>query len=138
MKSKYAPFLFIVILAGCGGGGGGQSGSIYNPPSMAGTWKFTGTSKVFNLTFTGIGVIQQTGGSLSGELALTGTPCAATATLTGTANGTILNFQIEESQEAVGFVGTASADFSSASGTYNAQAGGCTNGDNGTWTGTKT
>jgi len=134
MKSKWFGIMFFLILAGCGGGG---SNSTSPPPTMNGTWTFTAKSTVFGLTVTGTGTILQTGNSLSGTLALVGSPCATSAALTGSANGTSLNFQIVETGQAVGFVGNATADFSSASGTYSAQAGGCTDGDSGTWTATK-
>ena len=104
MKTTCAGVILLILLAGCGGGGvGGQVNSVSSAPNEAGTWTFTGNSKVFNLTFTGAGAILQTGNSWTGQLALSGRPCATSGTLTGAMNETAVSFQIKESAEPVSF-----------------------------------
>jgi len=105
-------------------------------PNFTGTWQFTADS-VFNLTFTGSDALQQSGNSLTGQIALSGSPCATSASLDGAATGTNVTFQLHLNGQAVNFTGKADAAFSSASGSYTAPSGGCLNGDRGTWTATK-
>ncbi len=107
------------------------------PSTLTGTWQFTAVSSIFPITTTGTGTLQQNGTSVTGQLTLSGTPCATTAALTGTINGTNLTFQLNENGQPVSFTGTANANLTSASGNYSAQAGGCTSGDFGTWTAAK-
>lgn len=139
MKRTLEKAAFAVLLAFLSGCGGGSSSSSQQsaPVNLAGNWQFTAKSTPFGITVVGNGSIQQNGSSISGQLSLSGTPCATTASLSGTITGTSLNFQIQEGSQPVSFTGTAAANGSSASGTYTAPSGGCTNGDFGTWTGTR-
>jgi hypothetical protein len=111
---------------------------------ISGKWTFTGKSNVFPLAFSATGTMSQIGISLSGQLTMTGTPCAGLgglATFTGAVNyGTpaFLSVNVNEAGQIVLFNGTVSSDGNSMSGTYAAPSGGCTNGDRGTWSGQRT
>ena len=131
------PVITLVLCALTVGCGGGTMNSSSGSANFTGTWQFTGDSTAFVLTFTGNGSLQQSGNSVTGQLSLSGSPCATSAALNGRANGTGLTFQLQEGNQAVSFTGTADSSFSSASGNYTAPAGGCLNGDMGTWTATK-
>jgi hypothetical protein len=140
VKKVLGILLFSVCLAGCGGGGSASSSS-----SMTGNWQFTATSTPFGVVTTGTGSLQQNkyNSSFSGQLSLTGTPCATSASLSGYVGGVVngeqtLIFQIQEGSQELSFNGTTNVTFSSAAGTYTAPSGGCTNGDFGTWSATKT
>src|SRR5581483_9973662 len=105
---------------------------------VTGTWRFTTQSTVFtNLVITGTGTLQESGSTVSGNVSLSGTSCATTATLTGTISGTTFTFQLVEGTQTLNFTGTVSADATTASGTYTSPTGGCTNGDNGSWSAAK-
>ena len=140
MKAR-CTLVFIVLCVfafGCGGSssGGGSSGQQSTQSiNVAGTWQITAKSSVFSITSLVSGVITQFGTNLSGQLTISGSPCATSAPMSGTLSGTGLSIQLNESGQTVTLSGTASGDGSSAGGTYNAPAGGCTNGDSGTWTG---
>jgi hypothetical protein len=122
-----------IIVTGCGGGM-----NMGTSPSFTGTWQFTGDSSVAALHFTGTGKLQQNGSSVTGNIdPLSGTPCATSAALNGTVSGTNLAFQINENGQITNLTGMINQQFTSASGTYAAPFGGCTNGDQGTWSGTK-
>jgi hypothetical protein len=130
------PLLFFcAVLSGCGGGNG--SGGSSAPLSMAGSWQFTAKSS-FGQTASAVGTIAQNGENLSGQFTLSGTPCATSATMAGTISGSNLNIGLNENNQIVSFVGVLAADGNSASGTYSAPAGGCTNGDVGSWSGQRT
>src|SRR5579859_7593368 len=88
------------------------------PTSVAGNWQITAKSGVFGIMATVTGLINQPGGSLSGQLAISGSPCATSASMAGIVSGTALNIQLNESGQTVALSGTASADGNSASGTY--------------------
>jgi hypothetical protein len=120
--------LFVV---GCGSSVTGSSGAI----NMAGSWNFA-TSSVRGTT-TGIGALSQTGSSVSGTLALSGA-CASTGPFAATLSGTSITAVLSENGQAVNLTGTVATSGSSASGNYTSAAGGCTNGDTGTWTATRT
>jgi hypothetical protein len=126
------------LLGSCGGGGGGNGGSGNGGGSIinvAGNWQFTAASTVFDLTTIATGQVNQNGSSLSGNLDLSGTPCADTANFTGTISGTNLRGALDENGQNVTMMGMVSPDGNSGSGTYTTPAGGCTNGDQGTLTG---
>jgi len=106
--------------------------------SLTGTWQITGKSTAFGLTFTGTGTVQQTGSSVTGQITLSGSPCASTAALSGGIFGTTVTVQLLEGSQTVNFTGAANSGLTSISGTYTAPSGGCTNGDYGTWTATIT
>jgi hypothetical protein len=104
---------------------------------MAGKWQITGHSTKFPLDVTGTGTLQQSGNSVSGQVGLSGTPCALTARLAGMVSGTSFNFQLQEGVQLVSFAGVITSNGNAVSGTYMAPSGGCTNGDVGTWTANK-
>jgi uncharacterized protein (TIGR03437 family) len=105
---------------------------------MTGNWRITASSSMYGIVSTVTGLITQTGNNLAGTLTLSGTPCATTGALTGTLTGSNLNMDLNESGQHVILTGTLAANGNSASGTYTAPEGGCTSGDRGTWTGTRT
>jgi uncharacterized protein (TIGR03437 family) len=106
------------------------------PGNMAGSWQFTAQSSIFGLSFSVTGQIAQTGNDVSGQLEISGTPCATSAAFNGTVSGTsALTMNLNENGQVVVFSGTLASDGNSASGTYSAPSGGCTNGDKGTWSG---
>lgn len=129
MKSDRIALVFVLA----GSALWAQSGATAN---ISGNWNITAHSTSFGDTFQIAGQINQSGGSLSGQLSVAGSICAQTATFTGTisANGSI-TINLNESGQVVVFSGTVSADGNSASGTYSAPSGGCTSGDSGTWVG---
>ena len=88
--------LLMATLAGCGGL------SLQSPVvlNMSGTWQFVIHSKS-GTTATATGALVQNGSSLSGQLTLSGAPCAASAAFTGAISGTTLNFQLQEGTQAV-------------------------------------
>jgi autotransporter translocation and assembly factor TamB len=103
---------------------------------MAGSWQFTAQSSIFGLSFSVTGKIAQIENDVSGQLEITGTPCATSAAFNGTVSGTsALTMNLNENGQVVVFSGTLASDGNSASGTYSAPSGGCTNGDKGTWSG---
>jgi hypothetical protein len=119
---------FAVVLC-CGCGSSSTSGQI----SIAGNWQFT-FSSVHGEVGTGSGTITQSGSSFSGTLALTAV-CANSAPISGNISGTALSAIMTENGQAVALTGTVASSGQSANGTYTAAAGGCTNGDSGTWSG---
>jgi hypothetical protein len=134
MFTKPAFGLLVLFLSACGGGG---SQPVNTPLNLTGKWQFTAKSMLVSLTVVGDGSLSQIGTHLSGQFSLSGTPCATTAGLEGTLMGTTLNFLLQEGSQAVSFRGTVTADGRSASGTYSAPSGECTQGDFGSWTATK-
>ena len=135
MKNRICAVVAVAVLcflSSCGGGG--NSGSVIN---MAGNWQFDAASTVFELSYTATGQVNQNGSSVSGTMNLSGTPCAESADFTGSVSGTNLSATLDENGQNVSFNGTLAANGSSVSGTYTAPAGGCTNGDAGTFTGTR-
>lgn len=105
---------------------------------MAGDWHFSANSTAFGLYFLAAGPITQSGNNLTGQLSISYSPCATLVSFTGTLTGYVLKMNLNESGQTVTFSGLVSADGNSASGTYSAPAGGCTNGDYGTWSGYRT
>jgi uncharacterized protein (TIGR03437 family) len=104
--------------------------------NMTGSWQFVAQSSVFGLSFSVTGQIEQVGNNISGQLTISGTPCATSAAFNGTVSGTsALTMNLNENGQVVVFSGTLSSDGNSASGTYSAPSGGCTNGDRGAWSG---
>jgi len=132
---KEAAFgVLLVFLSACSGGGNSGNST---PVNIAGNWQFMGNSTRFGYTFTANSQINQTGSSISGTLNLSGSPCAQTADFSGSLNGMSLNAAVNESGQNTLFTGTVSTDGNSLSGTYTAPSGGCTNGDAGTWSGSR-
>ena len=116
--------------------GSSPGGTLTGPGNMAGSWQVSAQSSVFGLSFSITGQIAQTGSNISGQLAVSGTPCATSAALSGTLSNTgVMAMNLNENGQVVVFSGTLASDGNSASGTYTAPLGGCTNGDKGTWSG---
>lgn len=78
-------------------------------------------------------MLAQSGDSVIGQASLSGSPCAASAPITGVVLGSTFTFQLQEGAQTVNFNGVLDSSFSSVSGTYASPSGGCTNGDYGTW-----
>jgi len=135
MKSIMAvAALVLMLVSGCNNNLN-QTGSV----NLTGNWTISAQSTVFNgLVVSGTGTLQQSGSNVSGNFTLSGTPCATAVALSGTLNGTTFTFQLAEgSAQTVNFTGTVATNGTSASGTYTAPSGGCTNGDTGNWSATK-
>jgi uncharacterized protein (TIGR03437 family) len=105
--------------------------------NMAGSWQLTANSSTFGLRFEADGQIIQMGNSLSGQFTTLTSPCVShpPATFTGTLSGDAVILNVTEGEQVVFFSGTVSPDGNSATGTYSAPSGGCTNADKGTWSG---
>lgn len=131
---KAALGVLLGFLSACGGGGGNSNTTAV---SIAGNWQITVSSTKFDSSGTASGQINQTGSSVSGTLSLSGTPCAQTAAFSGTLNGTSLNATLNESGQNVSLTGTVTTDGNSGNGAYTTPSGGCTNGDAGTWSGSR-
>jgi len=105
--------------------------------NIAGDWSFATTSSKSTTQSTIAGNIVQSGSSISASLNIQGSPCGTTASLSGSVSAMAVTASMIESGQTVTLAGTVAADAKSASGTYSAPAGGCLNGDSGTWTGSK-
>lgn len=123
-----------VCLAGCGDSNNGSTAGSIN---LAGTWQIYAESMLYNFSYSGTAALQQNGNSVTGTINFSGTPCATTATVSGTLSGTSVSFQVMEGSQAVSLTGTVSYG-TSMIGTYTAPSGGCTDGDYGTWSASKT
>jgi uncharacterized protein (TIGR03437 family) len=111
--------------------------------NMSGTWQINARSTVYSIQTAATGQITQTGTGVVAQLNITGSVCATVGAGNGTLTGSTLNLEMTEANqslncELVQFAGTVSADGNSASGTYSTPSIGCTNGDRGTWSGTRT
>lgn len=116
-------------------------------PNLSGNWQFTFKSSANGNTYTGTASITQDGfvnslGSglektVSGTLNLANDPCATTAPLSGTISDLNVIFTVTEAGEYVPLTGNVNAAFTAMSGSYAAPLGGCTNGDFGSWTASK-
>jgi uncharacterized protein (TIGR03437 family) len=116
--------------------GKSPQGTSTTPGNVAGNWQITARSSVFRISFSVTGQITQIGTNVSGQLAVSGTPCATSVALSGTVSNTgVMTMNLNENGQVVAFSGTLSGDGNSATGTYTAPVGGCTNGDKGTWSG---
>jgi uncharacterized protein (TIGR03437 family) len=107
------------------------------PTGLTGYWTFTTQSSVYGFQSGASGEVTQSGNNISGQLSLSGTPCATSAAVSGTISGSSLSISLDENGQLVTFSGTVSGGGNSASGTYLAPPGGCTNGDSGTWAGNR-
>jgi uncharacterized protein (TIGR03437 family) len=107
------------------------------PTGLTGYWTFTAQSSVYGFQSGASGQLTQSGNNISGQLNLSGTPCATSAIVSGTISGSSLSMSLNENGQLVTFSGSVSSNNNSASGTYVAPPGGCTNGDSGTWAGTR-
>jgi hypothetical protein len=127
---RYAQSLGLVIVLifinACGGS---------SSPSFYGPWQFTFTSTTAfpGTVFTGSTTLGQGGTGIVGTVTFTNNPCATSALLSGVITGTTVSLQISEGGQVLNLSGTINSADSSMSGTYTATAGGCTNGDTGSW-----
>jgi len=104
-------------------------------PNVAGNWTVTAISTVYGGTYPVNGEINQSGGSLSGQMNISGAnSCVQSGPFTGTiaANGT-MSFTVSQ----ITFSGTVSVNGNSANGTWNTPNTSCARGDGGTWTATR-
>jgi len=140
-----APFRLLALLAvilyialcGCGSGNGSGGSQTAQAVNLAGNWEASTISNLGYDTFLS-GAINQTGTQLSGTMNISGSPCAVSGALSGSVNGLKVTMSLLEGTQSVSLAGTASADGNSITGTYQAPAGGCTNGDSGTFSAART
>ena len=71
-------------------------------------------------------------------MSISGSPCSISGTLSGTVSGLSVTMSLTEGTQSVSLTGTASQNGNSITGTYQAPAGGCTNGDSGTFSASRT
>ena len=72
-------------------------GTSSTPGNMTGGWQFTGQSSIFDVQFSATGQIVQVENSISGQLTLSGTPCATSAAFNGTVSSTgVLTINLNE------------------------------------------
>jgi uncharacterized protein (TIGR03437 family) len=81
------------------------------------------------------GEITQTGSTLSGQFTLTGSPCATTASASGSISGQNVTINLTEGNQIVMLNGVTLGG--TAGGSYSTPSGGCTNGDFGSWSGSQ-
>lgn len=113
---------------------GSGSGTGPGAPTFNATGKWQITMQSQSGTNGGaVATIQQNNGSITGSLSSIEPPCAASASFTGAINLNKISFAVNESGQTVTFTG-ATTGTGTLSGTYTSAAGGCTNGDSGTWT----
>lgn len=121
--------LLALVTVGCGG-----SNSLPSQ-TLSGTWEFTSTSSAFpGTTYQGTAELLQTGSAVTGTVSFSDNPCATNAKLTGTITGSTVSFQVTEGDQVVTLNGSVNSRFFSISGSYTGPAGGCVNGDYGSWT----
>src|SRR4029077_14802187 len=116
---------------------GTWSGTRSTPTNIAGNWNISTTSTKFLNQTALSGAIVQNGSNISGSLNISGSPCALVGGVTGTVNARSITASLNEDGQLLILAGIVSADGNSASGIYTAPAGGCTNGDAGTWSGSR-
>lgn len=126
---------------------GGLAGCGSSATNLSGNWQFTFKSSASGNTYTGMASITQGGyvnslGSgiehtVTGTVKFANAPCVTASPLSGTISGLNVIFEVTESTELVSLTGSVNAAFTSMSGTYAAPIGGCTDGDFGSWTASK-
>jgi hypothetical protein len=123
-------FILLCCLIGCG------SGSSNPTPSVGGNWQFSGHSTVSGQDITGSTTIQQKGSSITAGITIVnGATCTPMAASLASITGTTITIQMSVGNQALDMTGTINLAGNSASGNY---TGGCTTGDYGTWSATKT
>ena len=133
MRKRICMVVALFCLGALGSCGGGNSGgSVIN---IAGNWQVAANSTVFGFTYYRCRTDQSKWVSTIRHLALSGTPCADSANLTGSLSGNKITATLDENGQNTMYTGTVAADGNSSSGTYQSPAGGCTNSDAGTFTG---
>ena len=130
--------LLCVCLASCG-----------SAPDLTGNWQFAIKSAANGNTYTGTASLTQSSGPVNSQGAgglermVTGTinfandPCATTAPLSGTVSGSNVILTATEGGQSVSLTGNLNAAFTAMSGDYTAPPGGCTSGDFGLWSASK-
>jgi hypothetical protein len=129
---RHAQCLGLVIalafILGCGSS---------SPKTVNGPWQFTITSTASpGLSFTASTTLTPSGTGISGTVSFSNNPCSTSGLLAGGISGQNVFFQITEGNQVLSLTGTVDSAFTAMSGTYTATAGGCTNGDTGSWTAT--
>lgn len=104
--------------------------------NIAGTWYVTAQS-VRGASFTADGKITQSGSALGGMINIANSACAIAASLKGSVAVSSVTILASSGTETDTFIGTATVDGSHITGTYSTPLGTCTNGDFGTWEGTR-
>jgi hypothetical protein len=114
--------------------------------NLTANWRFTFKSSANGDTYNGTASLTQSsapvtsqgaGGlerMLGGSISFTNNPCATTAPLSGTISGSNVILTATESGQSVSLTGNVNSTFTAMSGDYTAPAGGCTAGDFGSWT----
>ncbi|MDR3718694.1 MAG: hypothetical protein P4K98_07820 [Bryobacteraceae bacterium] len=98
---------------------------------LAGTWNISGTS-TSGAQFSATAQISQQGAALAGSLAISGSGCAVSAAFSGSAGSDgVVQFDANWGGQHLILSGYLSGDV--LSGAYLSPAGGCLNGDHGTW-----
>ena len=78
------------------------------PGNMTGGWQFTGQSSIFDVQFSATGQMVQVENSVSGQLTLSGTPCATSAAFNGTVSSTgVLAMNLKRKRADGGVLGNA-------------------------------
>jgi len=102
--------------------------------NLTGAWQFTVSSAVLaDTTYVGNATLAQNGKNVTGNVTFSNNPCATTGPITGTVNGLAVNLQVTEGSQIVIFNGTINSTFTTLTGNYTAPAGGCLDGDYGSW-----
>jgi len=143
-RNAVIKMLEALLLCGCLVGCGSSSAANLN-----GSWHFTLKSSADGNTYNGTASITQSkqpvnttgAGSLehmlTGVLKFTANPCATAAPMSGTITVSSVILTITEDGQPVSLTGSANATFTAMSGSYTAPFGGCTGGDFGSWTASK-
>ena len=137
------PIASVLLLAALIAGCGGKSNSVPPPPSTAqiqGKWSGVATSST-GATATADADLQQAGSSVfstaGNNTQINGRCATPSDSMSGQITGNSVAIIVTEGGQHVNLNGTVSADGQSMSGTYTSDAGGCTQGDTGTWTASK-
>ncbi len=132
--------LLCACLAGCGSS---------SAMSLTANWRFTFKSSATGDTYSGTASLTQSttpvtsqgaGGlerMVTGTMSFVNDPCATTASVSGTISGLNVILTAMEGGQAVSLTGNVNAAFTTMSGDYTIPLGGCSGGDFGTWTASK-
>mgnify|MGYP000206361970 CR=1 FL=1 len=94
-----------------GGGGGGGTGGGVPAPELTGTWSGTWANSTPDMLSGPLDItFEQHGSRLSGSLAMSGSPCLAYGTLSGTIDGARVEFRASEREITYAFTGRLSGD----------------------------
>jgi hypothetical protein len=135
------------VLLLCGGLAGCASSATNSTASLTGNWQFTFKSSANGGTYTGTASITQGGfvnslgsgteDTVTGTVTFANATCATVAPLSGTISGSKVIFTVTEATESVTLTGSVNASFTAMSGNYATPSGGCTSGDFGSWSASK-